>query len=75
MPTIIKEESCVDIEEILSSPYMLILWNDSYNSFDWVIECLIKEDVKPVILVFEKFKKPSKNNIYNSLSRFCIRWF
>jgi len=23
-------------------PYVIILWNDEVNTFDWVIECLVK---------------------------------
>jgi ATP-dependent Clp protease adaptor protein ClpS len=30
------------VEEIISQPYVLILCNDDYNTFDWVITCLIK---------------------------------
>lgn len=29
-------------EVIKSKPYVLILENDDYNSFEWVITCLIK---------------------------------
>ena len=42
MATTTKEQVSVEIEDILGQPYILILWNDSYNTFDWVIECLIK---------------------------------
>ena len=42
MPTITKKQKKEKLEDKLSSPYILILWNDSYNTFDWVIECLIK---------------------------------
>ena len=35
-----KEKS--KVEEVLSNPYKLILGNDDYNSFDWVITCLMK---------------------------------
>ena len=35
-----KEKS--EVEEILSQPYKLILGNDDYNTFDWVITCLMK---------------------------------
>lgn len=35
-----KEKSKVD--EILSSTHKLILENDDYNTFDWVITCLMK---------------------------------
>jgi ATP-dependent Clp protease adaptor protein ClpS len=42
MSTITKEEVSVDIEEILGQPYILMLHNDNYNTFDWVIQCLMK---------------------------------
>jgi ATP-dependent Clp protease adaptor protein ClpS len=42
MPTITKKQTKSMVEEILSKPYRLIVHNDDYNSFDWVIECLIK---------------------------------
>lgn len=42
MSTITKEEVKSKVDEILSNPYRLILENDDYNSFDWVITCLIK---------------------------------
>jgi len=42
MSTITKEETSISLDELLGSPYVLILWNDPHNSFDWVIECLIK---------------------------------
>lgn len=42
MATITKEQEITDLDEILSQPYVLILHNDDFNSFDWVIECLIK---------------------------------
>ncbi len=37
-----KEQVESKVEEILSKPYVLILENDDYNSFDWVITCLVK---------------------------------
>lgn len=42
MATITKEETKSKVEEVLSKPYRLDLHNDDYNSFDWVIQCLIK---------------------------------
>jgi ATP-dependent Clp protease adaptor protein ClpS len=42
MKTITKEEVSEKIEDILNKPYVLMLWNDSHNTFDWVIDCLIK---------------------------------
>lgn len=39
MATKTKKKS--KVEEILSSPFRIILHNDNYNTFDHVIECLI----------------------------------
>jgi ATP-dependent Clp protease adaptor protein ClpS len=42
MSTIIKEQTSTQLEELLGQPYILILHNDDYNSFDHVINCLVK---------------------------------
>lgn len=42
MSTIYKEEVSSQLEEKISSPYVLILHNDTYNTFEWVIDCLVK---------------------------------
>lgn len=42
MATKTRSKESEKLEEILSSPYVLILHNDDQNSFDWVIECLMK---------------------------------
>ena len=42
MSTIIKSKPQEQVEEILSQPYILILHNDDYNTFDWVINCLMR---------------------------------
>lgn len=42
MATITKEQVSVEIEDILGQPYILMLHNDDHNTFDWVIECLVK---------------------------------
>ena len=38
----VKEQVDSKVEEILSKPYRLDLQNDDYNTFDWVITCLMK---------------------------------
>jgi len=42
MATITKKKTSSKVDEILSKPYKLILHNDDYNTFDWVITCLMK---------------------------------
>ena len=42
MATITKKKTESKVEEILSKPYRLDLHNDDYNTFDWVITCLMK---------------------------------
>jgi ATP-dependent Clp protease adaptor protein ClpS len=42
MSTITKKKTKSKVEEILSKPYLLVLHNDDWNSFDHVINCLIK---------------------------------
>lgn len=42
MSTKTRSKESEKLDEILSSPYVLILHNDDFNSFDWVIECLMK---------------------------------
>ena len=42
MATITKKKTQSKVDEILSRPYRLTLHNDDYNSFDWVITCLMK---------------------------------
>jgi ATP-dependent Clp protease adaptor protein ClpS len=42
MATKTKKQIKSKVDEILSKPYKLTLHNDDYNSFDWVITCLMK---------------------------------
>ncbi len=42
MATITKKKTKSQVDEILSKPYRLDLHNDDFNSFDWVITCLMK---------------------------------
>lgn len=42
MATITKTKTKSKVDSILSKPYRLILHNDDFNSFDWVITCLMK---------------------------------
>lgn len=42
MSTITRSKTEEKLEEILSKPYILMLHNDDFNSFEHVIACLIK---------------------------------
>ena len=42
MATITKKKTESKVDEILSKPFRLDLHNDDFNSFDWVITCLLK---------------------------------
>lgn len=42
MSTITEEKVDSKVQEILSKPYRLDLHNDDYNSFEHVINCLMK---------------------------------
>lgn len=40
--SITETKSKSKVQEILSKPFKLILHNDDVNSFDWVINCLVR---------------------------------
>jgi len=42
MSTITRSKTEEKLDQILSKPYILILHNDDFNSFEHVINCLIK---------------------------------
>ena len=41
MSAITKKKTETSADQILSNPYVLILSNDDYNTFEWVITCLM----------------------------------
>lgn len=42
MKTVTKKETEIKSDETTSKSYRLMLHNDDYNTFDWVITCLIR---------------------------------
>jgi ATP-dependent Clp protease adaptor protein ClpS len=42
MKTITEKETSLKVDQILSKPYVLILHNDDWSTFDHVISCLMK---------------------------------
>lgn len=74
--TKLKEET-FSLEELVGT-YHLILYNDDYNTFDWVIECLIdlcehssEQAEQCALLVHFKGKCQIKNGSYNTLKPIC----
>lgn len=41
MNTVTKTKNKSELKELTIKPYVLILENDDYNTFDWVITCLM----------------------------------
>lgn len=37
-----KEQESSDLEELTEEVYTIIVWNDSHNTFEYVIECLMR---------------------------------
>lgn len=38
----VQEKECIEVEELYADLYSLLLYNDDFNTFDHVIECLIQ---------------------------------
>lgn len=37
-----KEQEYSDLDELIENKYVVIVWNDDFNTFEHVIDCLIK---------------------------------
>lgn len=71
------EEEIV-LESSLHSGYALILYNDDFNTFDWVIECLIElcehtpeQAEQCAMIVHYKGKCAVKHGSYEDLAPIC----
>lgn len=42
MSIVTKEKTSSKLNQVLNQPYVLTLHNDDKNTFEWVIECLMK---------------------------------
>lgn len=38
----VKEQEITSLDELLQQPYAVIVWNDNVNSFEFVIDCLMR---------------------------------
>lgn len=73
-----KEDSEIDVLEITTHPFNLIVWNDEVNTFDWVIETLMEvcnhteeQAEQCALLIHFKGKYAVKNGDYDTLKPMC----
>lgn len=79
MPYLHTEEQTETIlEEKVSGGYALILYNDDFNTFDWVIECLMElcnhtaeQAEQCALIVHYKGKCPVKHGSFEELEPIC----
>lgn len=71
-------EEEVLLETSLNGGYALILYNDDFNTFDWVIECLIElcdhtaeQAEQCALIVHYKGKCAVKHGSYDELAPIC----
>ncbi len=72
------KEAEQDVDTALISSYSLIVWNDEVNTFEWVIETLIKicghtpeQAEQCAMFIHTKGKYAVKNGEYETLKPMC----
>jgi len=72
------EETDIDVLVDFEKPYQIIVWNDEVNTFEWVIETLIKvckhseeQAEQCAMLIHTKGKYGVKNGSYDDLKPQC----
>jgi ATP-dependent Clp protease adaptor protein ClpS len=73
-----EEQQEVILEEKVSGGYALILYNDDFNTFDWVIECLMElcnhtaeQAEQCAMIVHYKGKCSVKHGSFEELEPIC----
>lgn len=76
--TQILEKNLTDVLTSSVDPFMLVVWNDEVNTFDWVIETLIEvcnhtqeQAEQCAMLIHFKGKYAVKNGNYDTLKPYC----
>ena len=71
-------ETDVDVLTDLEKPYQIVVWNDEVNTFEWVIETLIKvcnhteeQAEQCAMLIHTRGKYAVKNGGYDELKPQC----
>lgn len=72
------KESETDVLDLLSETYSLVVWNDEVNTFEWVIETLIKvcghsteQAEQCAMLIHTQGKYAVKKGDYDTLKPMC----
>lgn len=73
-----RENIDTDVLTTFEKPYQIIVWNDEVNTFDWVIETLIKvcghteeQAEQCAMLIHTQGKYAVKNGSYDDLKPQC----
>jgi len=73
-----KESADTDLLTEIESPCQLIIWNDDFNSFDWVIQTLIEicshsqeQAEQCAMIIHTKGKYAVKDGDFDSLKPMC----
>jgi ATP-dependent Clp protease adaptor protein ClpS len=72
------KESETEVLDVLSETYSLVVWNDEVNTFEWVIETLIKvcghsteQAEQCAMLIHTQGKYAVKKGDYDTLKPMC----
>lgn len=72
------QESETEVLDVLSETYSLVVWNDEVNTFEWVIETLIKvcshsteQAEQCAMLIHTQGKYAVKKGDYDTLKPMC----
>ena len=73
-----KEQEDIDVLEDVVDPFLLIVWNDDVNTFEWVIETLMEvcrhsyeQAEQCAYIIHYKGKYGVKEGDYDSLKPMC----
>lgn len=73
-----KEQFDTDVLEDLENTHSLIVWNDSVNTFEWVIETLVEvcghseqQAEQCALIIHNKGKYAVKQGAYDDLKPMC----
>jgi len=73
-----EQDEGVDVAEEIGNTYALIVWNDEFNTFNWVIETLVEvcdhsheQAEQCAMIIHHHGKYAVKNGSYETLKPMC----